>query len=338
MLAELQLESTQSRETWETLACERLAELLTYEQLETLLGPLRKLLRQYRHHTTGVDRRGGKPEFASALLLQRGVDLLANKEIREAVAFACKLKSPPKWTPGKQLALDFVQAAGFPIELAGIPNDDRREDFIYLEPRVRLRALHPFQREVKRKVKETLKQSGGRGNLTLPTGAGKTRVAVEAICEWLTERHAELLHDTPGKAVVWLAHTEELCEQAFACFKQVWEASSEACPLHLIRFWSQYCTKLASSNFDLGHFLTTPSVVISTPQRMLNELQSSGNVNRIGNAFRDAVGALFVDEAHRAGAPTYRQITNLLLTDCHPVLQGVPACVRRRSPRTQSDL
>lgn len=330
MSAQIEDQPTLAQPTWERLAAERLTVLLSFDQLESLLGPFRNLLRQFRYRTTGDDRRGNKSDFAKALLLQRGIDLLAHKEIRTAVAAACKVTAPAHWRAGKQQSLDFVQATGFPIELAGTPNDDCREDFIYLEPRVRLRALHPFQREVKRKVKETLQQSGGRGNLTLPTGAGKTRVAVEAICEWLTERHAELPHDAPGKTVVWLAHTEELCEQAFSCFKQVWEASSEACPLHLIRFWSQYCTKLANSNFDLGHFFTAPSVLISTPQRMLNELQSSASVNRIGNAFRDAVGALFVDEAHRAGAPTYRQITSLLLTDNSPVsvigLTATPFC------------
>lgn len=329
MLAELQPESTLSHQAWETLASARLAELLTHEQLESLLGPLRKLLRQYRHRATGVDRRGAKAEFADAMLLQRGVDLLASKQIRSLVAAACHVESPAQWRPGKSSAIAFAQATGFPPELAGAPNGGRLRNFEYLEPRFRLNPLLPFQREVKRKLKETLHDVGGRANVTLPTGAGKTRVAVEAIRDWLSDRHDCLPQFAPGKTVIWLAHTEELCEQAFACFKQVWQASPSASPLHLVRFWGSYSTKLAATNFDLRHFLCNPSVLISTPQRMLNELASDGE-HRLGDAFRHAVGALFIDEAHRAGAPTYKKIMSLLDTDQSPApvigLTATPFC------------
>jgi len=40
----------------------------------------------------------------------------------------------------------------------------------------------------------------------MPTGAGKTRTAMNVI--------AEQLREFPEQAVVWLAHNEELCEQA----------------------------------------------------------------------------------------------------------------------------
>lgn len=317
------------REPWEILAGERLAELLTHPQLEESLGPLLKVVRQARRRRTGVNRRGNKAELADAIVLQRGVDLLSCKKIRALVAAACQLASPAAWFPGKASAIAFAEAAGFPPEMAGTPSGDRRRHFEYLLPRVRLKPLLPFQLEVKRKLKKTLYAVGGRANLTLPTGGGKTRVAVEAIREWLADRHAMLPQFAPGKTVVWLAHTEELCEQAFACFKQVWQASTSASPLHLIRFWGSYSTKLATANFDLRHFLSNPSVLVSTPQRMLNDLERTGD-RRLGDAFRHAVGAIFIDEAHRAGAPTYKKIMDALRTSDSPApvigLTATPYC------------
>src|SRR5690606_23615620 len=146
---------------------------------------------------------------------------------------------------------------GFPPELAGIPSADKQPDFEYLEPRFNLRHLESFQTEVKDKLARVLATAGERAIMTLPTGAGKTRVAVESVREWLTERHESHPHQDGG-AVLWLAHTEELCEQAYACFKQVWEASSHVCSLHLIRFWGGYTQQLSKHQFDYHHFLKFP--------------------------------------------------------------------------------
>lgn len=329
MLAEIESLPTAVRESWETLACERLADLLTHAQLEELLGPLLKVVRQVRRRRTGVDRRGTKLELADALLLQHGVDLLASNPVRTLVSAACNVEAPAKWSPGKTTAIAFIEATKFPPELAGMPNGARPHNFEFLEPRFSLNPLLPFQREVKRKLTAMLHSVGGRANVTLPTGAGKTRVAVEAIREWLVDRHAILPPLAPGRTAVWLAHTEELCEQAVACFKQVWQASPSATPLHLIRFWGTYSTKLAASDFDLRHFLSNPSVLVSTPQRMLNELQSDAD-HSLGNAFRHAVGALFIDEAHRAAAPTYELIMRCLHTSESPApvigLTATPFC------------
>jgi hypothetical protein len=46
----------------------------------------------------------------------------------------------------------FVTASGFPEELAGIPAEETPPDFEYLEGRVDLKALQPFQLEVQAKL------------------------------------------------------------------------------------------------------------------------------------------------------------------------------------------
>ena len=96
------------------------------------------------------------------------------------------------------------------------------EDFEYFEPRYELPTLEDFQQEVSLELMRTLHRSTGRAIVTLPTGAGKTLVAVETIKNWLTAN----FDDGPAQGILWLAHTEELCEQAYQCFAQVWNRST----------------------------------------------------------------------------------------------------------------
>jgi superfamily II DNA or RNA helicase len=85
-----------------------------------------------------------------------------------------------------------------------------------------LSDLEGFQIELKTQVLEILRGTSGanRGILTLPTGAGKTRTAVEGILEW-----KRASPDTP--TVLWNAQSDELCEQAVQAFREVWILQGE---------------------------------------------------------------------------------------------------------------
>ena len=302
------------RTEWERQAVMRLSEVLQHSELEDMLGSLLQTVRQVRKEQTGIDRRGTKSELATALVLQHGIDLFCESGIRQAVAKAIGVKYPERWHPGKDAAGRFVADAGFPRELAGIPTADSLPDYEFLEGKFRLQVLWDFQKEVKEALDRTLQQPGDRAIVTLPTGGGKTRVAVESIRDWLTARYDVAAKVADEAAVLWLAHTEELCEQAYVCFKQVWEASENVCPLLLVRFWGRYTQDLAQHRDALKQILSRPSVLISTPQRIINLLEgwiegSKAVVDHLINA----LGLLLVDEAHRAAAPSYRRILEALV-------------------------
>ena len=291
---------------WETAGAERLAELLSHAELEALLGDLVYTLRRARMKLTGEDRRGTKRELAAALVIAHGVDLFRHRGIRSLVAKRTDVSFPNRWHPGKGAAVGFVRDVGFPAEFTGIPAEDTPVDFEYLEGRVDLKPLEAFQLEVQRKMARALSEPGGRAIVTLPTGGGKTRMAVDTIRDLLTARWREA---APASCVLWLAHTEELCEQAYLCFREVWQASNAVCPLLLFRFWGRFTQDLVAHRETLGAASTQPAVLVSTPQRIVNLL--SGRL-RDGRAVlediqRSAV-LLLVDEAHRAAAPSYRTI------------------------------
>jgi len=308
-------------EKWEVEVVTYLMYLFQHADLEKLLGSLVYTVRTSRTAMTGEDRRGTKQELATALVLQHGIDLLSNEQIRIAVGKACKIKVPQRWHPGGRTATEFVAKAGLPSLLAGLPRDDMAPPSEYLEGRFTLRPLEDFQREVSAAMTAVIKISGERSIVSLPTGAGKTRVAVESIRDWLTERYDPATMVVSRGAVLWLADTEELCEQAYACFKQVWEASTQVAPLLLVRFWGRYTQDLERHRDALAKVLHSPCVLISTPQRVVNLLKGdSAQARTVVADLRKSLGTLIVDEAHRAAAPSYREILRGLVTDGTPVV------------------
>jgi len=294
---------------WEQASADRLAASLSHAELEELLGDLVYTIRRARNQASGEDRRGTKAELAAALVTQHGIDLFINSDIRAIVAKRNKAECPKRWVPGKFTALRFVKSVSFPEELAGIPAEETPPDFEYLEGRIDLKALQPFQLEVQTKLLTVLRSSiAARAIVTLPTGAGKTRVAVDSLRDWLTERWSTR-QDGVGNTVLWLAHTEELCEQAYACFREVWQSSSNVCPLLLFRFWGHFTKDLLKHRETLINMSFRPTVLISTPQRLVNLLEEriQGGTEVIEN-LQGTTGIILIDEAHRAAAPSYRTI------------------------------
>jgi superfamily II DNA or RNA helicase len=297
------------RDAWEEDAVARLCELFSHQELEALLGDLAHTVRQSRIARGEADRRGTKAELATALVVQHGIDLLADRRVRDAVGRKVGVEAPARWHPGKSAAAEFVERVSMPGELVGLAREEALPSFEYLEGRFALRPLEDFQREVSEELRLGFGTPGHRSIVTLPTGAGKTRVAVEAIRDWLLSIYDPDRRVAEGAAALWLAHTEELCEQAYACFRQVWEGSDTVAPLLLVRFWGGYTRDLVQHRATLRRILESPSVLVSTPQRMVNLLDGlHPGAASVVDDLRHALGLLVIDEAHRAAAPSYRRI------------------------------
>jgi superfamily II DNA or RNA helicase len=206
------------------------------------------------------------------------------------------------WTPGGSFAKKFVNIFGFPRNLAGIASPRKEESREEVMLRAHLGPLEPFQKNLANQLGIAFQSKNAKENraiLQLPTGAGKTRTAAEAIIDYWKNRPDGI------QFVIWIAQTEELCEQALQCFRQQWEERGEdGYVLNIYRVWDGRKLPdvseegLVVAGIDqLGEFLPTES---ETEDYELGDSE----ISRI----RNVVGLIAIDEAHRSTAPSYAKV------------------------------
>ncbi|MND89259.1 type I restriction enzyme EcoKI subunit R [compost metagenome] len=270
------------------------------ETLQQLLGT--KVLRLLR----ALDPRGFNQGRQRALVLEqtKPQTLLANKRSRSLLLDLLR-------APEAERLCQVLGLSGEPFSaLAGASFTGARFsallDFFELSPiaaddtptapattAVRpAHALFAHQDLAARKCIAALNTGNRRVLLHMPTGAGKTRTAMHII--------AEKLRTDPSKAVVWLAHSEELCEQAAAEFEKAWSnLGSRELKVH--RYWGARDLKLEDIE---GGFIVAGLGKMNAAVR-----RSIAFVSGLG-----ARSALVVmDEAHQAIAPTYQLILDALV-------------------------
>ena len=201
------------------------------------------------------------------------------------------LAPPSHW--GTREAREFVSSLGFPPEFASAPRGRRASEVSVSGP-MPLGPLHEFQKEIINDLRPILENKGmtGRGVISLPTGAGKTRVAVEA-----SVRHV-LRSDSVTGSVLWVAQTDELCEQAVQSFRQVWSSAGlEWTDLRIVRLWGGNPDPTPSPD-------GTPTVIVSSIQTLNSRLERL--------SLLDACALVMLDECHHAIAPSYTRLLNRL--------------------------
>ena len=179
-------------------------------------------------------------------------------------------------------------------------------------------GLYPYQRQVLHDLLGALEGDGRASERRvvahLPTGAGKTRIACHAAAALLARRDSDGQlaparpgGGPPGGLVVWLASSEELCEQAAENLAGAWRALGNR-PVAVHRYWGDAHLNLAS--LDEG-FLVAGLQKLWAASRQQRDLLTG-----IGER---ATGVIF-DEAHQAVAPTYRFVTEQLAAHNPPLL------------------
>ncbi|MDO8119715.1 helicase-related protein [Isoptericola sp. b490] len=186
---------------------------------------------------------------------------------------------PGQWS-GSGPAIAFVRALGFPTEYAGERGASREPEITVLGP-PRLNPLHDFQERLADEIRALARQSEQpqRALLFLPTGAGKTRVTVEALVRSIND------HELDGP-VLWIAQSDELCEQAIQTWVTVWREFGDG-PLRLGRLWDRN---------EVGATETTASVVVATDAK-LDVVRGRDEYEWLRRA-----GVVVLDEAHGATA------------------------------------
>ncbi|MFE0421041.1 DEAD/DEAH box helicase, partial [Streptomyces sp. NPDC058953] len=285
---EAQQRQEQDRRVQETLRRVREAESVV-EKLEHLLGSdaLRAGLPVGLLDGELV-RSGGvvpSPRRSAQLAHNAHGDGVLQVHVRDLTA-AYPSHAPSSFTGGST-AVRFVADLGFPDAFAGsrVPAPPPRID---VRGPTAFPRLHDYQERLAANVFAMLDRlTPQRGMLSLPTGAGKTRVAAEAVIRWIKQNET-----LPGP-VLWIAQTEELCEQAVQSWKFVWEKVGAEQPLAVNRLWS---TNVA------GPVRDRPHLVVATDAKLRNCLATEEY------AWLRRAALVVVDEAHTAIAPQYTAI------------------------------
>ena len=198
--------------------------------------------------------------------------------------------NPPQQWSGRSTARRFVTELGFPVEYAGFPSD-RRPAVFEVDGPADLPPLHDYQALVTDNIKQVLRgERPPRAMVSLPTGAGKTRVAVQALVEEVRDTR---LHGS----VVWIAQSDELCEQAVQTWAYIWRALGPNQRLVISRFWSTNDVSEEPEHFQL---------IVATPDK-LRTVVGQEDYSWLGDA-----PVVIVDEAHRSIAPEYTRVLNWL--------------------------
>ena len=201
-----------------------------------------------------------------------------------------------KWTADERR--EFLEFLGFTIDRApSLPPAFKRET----SPEY---ALFPHQRHTAARVKELLYDGPRRAVLHLPTGVGKTRTGMSLICNHLRQHEPTV--------VVWLAHGQELLEQAAAEFERAWAKIGDR-PLPVLRLWGNAPADLTD---------ITDGLVILGLEKAVSAAKSDPNFLRT-LAARSTM--TIFDETHQIIAPTFQRVADELTIRHDASLLGLTA-------------
>ncbi len=189
---------------------------------------------------------------------------------------------PTQWAGGAT-TISWLRQMGFGSEFAGRRNERQEDEFI-VPGAVRLNSLHSFQEDIRRQLSKVLTEQdeGGRRRkamVELPTGAGKTRVACETVLRLFISGELK-------GPVLWIAQSQELCEQAVQTWSYIWRGLGDERPLTVGRLWESNVVHEPDTEF---------SVVVATDAKLLVIHEDPEY------AWLREAAVVIVDEGHRAG-------------------------------------
>jgi superfamily II DNA or RNA helicase len=227
-------------------------------------------------------------KVAELALAVYGVDVL--RDLRRELGER-GLQPPTQWA-ASSAALAFVRRLGFPREFAGFESPGR-SPLLEVEGPPDVPPLHDFQRAIADEFRRLLNDVAGgrRGLLSLPTGAGKTRVAVDALIEAVE-------HDGLGGPILWITQSDELCEQAVQTWSFVWRGLGPSrARLTISRLWSNNEAEPAEGSTH---------VVVATIQKL------QGCFDDPEYKWLAQASCVVIDEAHHSVAPSYTDLLSWL--------------------------
>jgi len=213
----------------------------------------------------------------------------------------------------------FVETIGVPKKFLNKKKNTIKKQNIGFEsfekPEYVFKKLKNYQAFVYYKVYSYISNTpNSRCIIQMPTGSGKTRTSMEIVCETL---------NNTNQNVLWLTNTEELCEQAFEAFIEVWRflSKKKAQVINHVNYKKDY-----DSSAQTLHIATLQSFNVKNKKEKIELLlnQNSG------------LGLVVVDEAHISIAKTYIDTIKKLIIKGAKLI-GLTATPGRSLSKTSAD-
>jgi DNA repair protein RadD len=302
-----------------------LLELINSEKLDQIKGIINLDLND-------PDTNLSDTTLVDIILASYGEDILCEKKVRllifyslqhEDLDYLCKKYTKNTFLKpyDKALALsilpwkfdsDFVAEISkiFEIEFQFLPRENVYiPSIIEISKFKALLPLHDYQEDVKANIINELLSSNSRFLVQMPTGSGKTRTVEQSLIEFVNKTEYSI--DKP-KVIIWLAHTEELCEQAIETFVYLWPHFSD----------NQFNVYRIFGEHTLQKFENEDGFYVGTLQKFYSLYkQNSYNLNLL----KENILCIVVDEAHKSTAKTYSELLNYLTEGVAAKLIGVTA-------------
>jgi len=161
-----------------------------------------------------------------------------------------------------------------------------------------LKELHQYQSKIFFQADELVENRFFKFMLTMPTGSGKTRTAMEIVTHFFNRND--------NRQVLWLAGQKELNEQAIESFKHVWPHLGKN-DKKIYRLWDRY----ESDHIEKNAF------VIAGVAKLSNLLKKNPDLIK--------PNLIIIDEAHHAISPTWISLIEKLVKDTKACVIGLTA-------------
>lgn len=221
-----------------------------------------------------------------------------------------------------------------PSEVAEAPSilENKKPDVQTFTANRELRPLHDFQIFAGKKIRDKLtgpKNIKKRLLISIPTGAGKTRLVAESLIDWIND--GKLSADpniVNSKYMIWIAQSRELCEQAISQFEEIYSQKGNSA-LTIFRFFGDRSITLdtiLSQRVEHG-------LIVCTIAKIYQYIKDTKGLSDFNEMFLDATeyddkvaksnipqkfyddftfgrlrkmtSCIVIDEAHKAIMPTY---------------------------------
>jgi len=170
-------------------------------------------------------------------------------------------------------------------------------------------GLENFQIRIKNQILNSIYQDKLKAIIHMPTGSGKTKTILSSLIDYNSK--SRFLDDN---FFIWLAHSDELCDQAKDTFENLWNLYGDK-ELPAIRLKDQSLNDI--KNFNRG-------IIICTYAK-LHRMRMNNNGSKILEFIRSKSKFIIADEAHMVPANTFKSSIEFITKLDFSILIGLTA-------------